>query len=795
MPLAGRILWSRLSNMSWDELETRARQEVSKRLDAILCGISLHPGRNVLRLSSKSPGNFFFSTDQLPKRVALLREHLPHEAAEIVAEAKEICHHRFRLLGYRDLAYGAEIDWHLDAVHGLRSPLTPWFKINFLDFSQVGDHKVTWELSRHQHLVTLAKAWLLTGEEAYTREIFVQWYSWQRGNPYPLGANWASSLEVAFRSLSWIWLLHLLAECPVVPRGFQNDLLHALALNGRHIERYLSTYFSPNTHLLGEAVVLFVIGTLCPQISSSDAWKKNGWEIIQEEALRQVRPDGVYFEQSLYYHVYALDFFLYARLLASRNGVEIPSGFDLVLRKMLAVIQALAQAGPPDGFGDDDGGRVFNPVRNRAEDMTDPLVIGAALFHDEGLRASASLTEESIWLFGEQALSSTTEQRHSPPGPKSQSFPDGGLYIVGSSEPIAQQMVIDAGPQGNGRSGHDHADALSVKLVFGGRRWLVDAGTCCYIGPGNERNTFRGTRAHNTLAVDGLDQAESDGPFAWSSFPNAQTDLWIAGDTFTLFSGSHSGYERLPEPVRHGRFVFHLNGSFWLIRDVAEGNGSHLLETSWHFASDLEVSHCGNGFVAGLAAGQSASPEGSNYLTFLPVDNPRWKSELLSEHVSPAYGEKLNAPVVRCSARIGLPAEHAVLLSTAVRAKEEPTKFFRDERQHAGVNMPEAAYRYEHDGATQCVIFRQEEPTVWSFGPWTSDARFLYFRVKDRRVDRLVFCEGRFVQLQGESLIAHNSTLQWLEWTNREGQHRLACSRETAGRAFSDDVLNSEIVI
>ncbi len=111
--------------------------------------------------------------------------------------------------------------------------------------------------------------------------------------------------------------------------SFQNDLLRALALNGRHIERYLSTYFSPNTHLLGEAVALFLIGTLYPQLSSAEEWKKNGWRIIQEEAVRQVRPDGVYFEQSLYYHVYALDFFLHARLLASRNGMEIPSGFDL----------------------------------------------------------------------------------------------------------------------------------------------------------------------------------------------------------------------------------------------------------------------------------------------------------------------------------------------------------------------------------------------------------------------------------------------------------------------------------
>jgi len=781
--------------MSLDELATRAHQEFSKRLDVALCGVGLQPGRNGLALSSTAAGNFFFSSDELPQRVALLREHLPREAAAIVAEADQICRHRFRLLGYRNLAYGAEIDWQLDAVHGLRSPLIPWFKINFLDFAQIGDHKVTWELSRHQHLVTLAKAWLLTGEEAYAREIFAQWYSWQCANSYPLGANWASSLEVAFRTLSWIWVQQLLARCPAVPAGFENDLLHALALNGRHIERYLSTYFSPNTHLLGEAVALFFIGTLYPQISSAPKWKKKGWRIVQEEAQRQVRPDGVYFEQSLYYHVYALDFFLHARILASRNGMEIPSGFDLVLRKMLAVSQALAQAGPPEGFGDDDGGRVFNSARNRAEHMTDPLAIGSVLFHDAGIRADAPLAEEAIWLLGRAALALGAEP--ASPQVTSQAFLDGGLYIMGGSEPLPQRMVIDAGPQGTGHSGHGHADALSVNFAFAGRRWLVDPGSFCYVGPGPDRNMFRGTRAHNTMAVDGLDQAQPEGPFAWSSIPKVQSDLWISGHSFALFAGSHSGYERLPEPVRHQRFVFHLNGSFWLIRDVAEGRGSHLLETSWHFAPDIEVSPRGGGFVARPALDQATDTQASHHLAFLPVDDPLWKSELLSEHVSPAYGEKLSAPVVRCNARVELPAEHAVLLVATVGAAEgiEAGKLFRDERPHGEATPPIAAYRFEFNAATHWIIFREAGPATWNFGPWTSDARFLYFCVKDRHIDHLVFCEGSFMQLRGEPLISHRGTLQWLEWASREGRHQMACSDEVAGKSFSGDVLDSEIVI
>ncbi len=457
--------------MSWDELDTRLRQEFSKRLDVALCQIGLQPARNGLHLSSAPGGKFFFSDQERDSRVRLLRKHLPQQAKQIVADAKEICRHQFRLLGYQNVSYGPEIDWHLDAVHGLRSPLIPWFKINFLNFHEVGDHKVTWELNRHQHLVTLAKAWMLTGEKGYAEEMFAQWYSWKRANPYPMGANWASSLEVAFRSLSWIWVDHLLAGCPSIPADFHNDLLHGLALNGRHIDRYLSTYFSPNTHLLGEAVALFFLGTLYPQLTEAENWKRKGWRIVQEESVRQVRADGIYFEQTLYYHVYALDFLLHARLLASRNGMEVPVAYDQVLRKMLGFVQAVSQVGPPDGFGDDDGGRLFDSSRNHAEYLTDPLALGAAVYRDESLRERPTLTEEAIWLFGEQAVSAPASHRSL----QSQAYPDGGVYVVVSSGPDPQQMVLDAGPQGTGHCGHGHADASERQTII---RRAALAGGC-----------------------------------------------------------------------------------------------------------------------------------------------------------------------------------------------------------------------------------------------------------------------------------------------------------------------------
>lgn len=769
--------------MSWDELGTRLRQEVSKRLDVAMCQIGLQPSRNGLNLNSAEEGHFFFSTSEIPERLSLIRQHLPAQAKQIVNDADDVCRHRFRLLGYPDVAYGAEIDWHLDAVHGMRSPLILWYKISFLNFADVGDHKITWELNRHQHLVTLAKAWLLTDEKRFADEIFAQWYSWQRANPYPLGANWASSLEIAFRSLSWIWVDHLLADSPIVPPNFRDDLVRGLALNGRHIERYLSTYFSPNTHLLGEAAVLFFIGTLYPQIPSAERWRNEGWRVVQEESVRQVRPDGIYFEQTLYYHVYALDFLLYARLLASCNGVSIPPEFDQVIRKMLAFVEAVSQVGSPDGFGDDDGGRVFDSSHNRAEHMTDPLAIGAALFKDSSVRAN--LTEESIWLLGNATIKTGSQSSESRVA-KSQSFPDGGVYLIATSEPFSQQMAIDAGPQGTGHCGHGHADALSVRFSFAGRRWLVDPGTCCYIGPGNERDIFRSTRAHNTLTVDGLSQAQPEGPFAWSSIPETQVESFVVAPRFAFFRGSHSGYERLADPARHRRFVFQLR-TLWFIRDVAEGRGSHTLETSWHFADDLKVFRSGSLFIA------ANDQQNGSQLTLLPVDDSQWTTELLTEAVSPAYGAKLSAPVLRIASRANVPAEHAMLLIPSIDNRNQAdwgrlTRLASDNASQA----PRAVYAYQNNRATHYFVF-SDEKSIWDLGPWSSDAAFFYFRIEHGRISQLLVSDGSVVRYQGNAILSLAGPIQWLEW-DKDG-HQLACSDPSALRSFSAQPLEGEFAI
>jgi uncharacterized heparinase superfamily protein len=750
---------ARLSQMDWAEIRTRVGQEVGKRSD--LLRHRMGRSRDAVRLinTPANQGKFFFAANEITERVDLLRKHLPTEAGEILLEADAICAHRFRLLGYENLDYGPEIDWHLDRVHGKRAPLDTWFTIPFLEFAAVGDHKVTWELNRHQHLVTLAKAWLLSKDEKYLRELVAQWRSWIRANPYPLGINWGSTLEVAFRSLSWIWMDQLLADAPG-HSDFRKELLPALAFHGRYIERYLSTYFSPNTHLLGEAVALFSIGTLYPQIQAASRWQETGWKIVLHEAQRQVRPDGVYFEQSLHYHVYALDFFLYARILAAQNGRDIPAAFDEILGKMLSVVQALSQAGPPEGFGDDDGGRVFNPRRNRTEHMTDPLALGALVYGRSDLTA-ARLTEEAIWLFGEDAVPVLTCNPGSAES-HSAAFPDGGLYVLADSQPLAQQAVVDAGPQGVGRSGHGHADALSLRLTVDGQRWLVDSGSGVYISSEPaDRNTFRGTAAHNTMRVDDLDQAIPSDPFSWTAIPTTRTENWTAGKTFSYFAGSHDGYARLADPVTHRRCVLKVNGGPSLVRDVALGQQEHELELRWHFAPNLEVREDGSGVLVTSTSNRADSRERPT-LSLLMQDGAPLKTEITRALLSPAYGKFEPAPVVRCHGRVQLPAEIATILTVHPAARPESRASLAGMR-HAAVQVYELIDRDENQGFCFALDKRP-----WSFGPWSSDAEVLYCRIVGEHLVHLVVIGGTSVAWQGRPLLKAPGPSSYFEWRKQD---------------------------
>ena len=84
-----------------------------------------------------------------------------------------------------------------------------------------------------------------------------------------------------------------------------------------------------------------------------------------------------------------------------------PPAFEKTLQRMLNALLLLARAGVPPSLGDDDGGRLFDPARNRAEHMLDPLATGAVLYRRGDFKSLAGgPREETLWLLGREGLAS-----------------------------------------------------------------------------------------------------------------------------------------------------------------------------------------------------------------------------------------------------------------------------------------------------------------------------------------------------------------------------------------------------
>ena len=434
--------------------------------------------------------------------------------------------------------------WRRDPLSGRETPPKYFRRIHYLDAEEAGDHKIIWELNRHQHLVVLAQA----GDEASLQTLFSELESWILQNPFQCGINWASALEVAFRALSWIQIYQN-AGMKMTPE-FRQQFLQNLYRHGRHLEANLSIYFSPNTHLLGEAVALHALGVLFPDFPEAARWAETGRHWVSNEYVRQVRGDGSHFERSSYYHVYALDMFLFHASLAGASAEE-----RAALGRMTDFLEALmGPTGELPFLGDDDGGRLFHPYGPRA------------LFARDTLRAANAFLGRA-------------------PGERgSRLFKDAGIVVMASGD---RHILIDAGSFGPGRAGHSHSDTLSMVVRSGAEWLLVDSGTFTYVGDPAWREYFRGSSAHNTVRVAGRDHASPAGPCCLKDLPRVRILEWSTSEARdVLFAECAYG-----DFVHRRRVVFEKPGRLIVTDDIDGPPGEHLVEQFWHAGSIDAVRH------------------------------------------------------------------------------------------------------------------------------------------------------------------------------------------------------------
>ena len=718
--------------------------------DALAAHIAARPARFILDPASSAA---------LRDRALARWADAAHDAA---ARADRILDGAYDLLGYPGVRAGdGRIDWHADAVHGRRAPRIFYADVPFLS-PEIGDHKIIWELNRHQHWLQLGRAYWLTGDPRYSHRICTELESWLADNQPYVGINWASMLEIGFRAISWTWALHCLLATPdprspipnprspipnprspipnpqsPIPNPQQPwliDMLVGLDRQLTHVERHLSYYFSPNTHLTGEALALYVAGTALPELAASHRWIETGRRILLHEIDRQVLADGGHVERSTHYQRYTLDFYLLAAHTA-RLGQDDAAGarFEEAAGRLASFTRTIAD---DDGriplIGDDDGGMLWPITGRRSDDVRDSLAVAAVLLGKPEL-AAWGVPEEALWIAGPRANVPSTGLS----APRSCLLRETGYFVARDAG--RSHAVVDAGPHGYQNGGHAHADALSLTLSIEGRPLLIDPGTSTYTMDASLRDRMRSTASHNTVTLDGRSQSLPDGPFHWRSTVDARVVACRVNPAFDLFEAAHDGYR----PARHRRTVVRTSNAGWLIVDAildtrqCHSAERHSAAARWHFdpawhvmASDgrLRATHRDGASVWMLCdGGEVAVVRGEH-------DGDGW--------CAPVYGQLVPAT----TARVNAAAEAPLVLVTWIGSAGE----FRSPTLHCTrMNDPGAGVivRIDDGARTATFLVRSADPsrarTVCRVGDFETDAAMFHYVTANGRLQSISMIDGQ----------------------------------------------------
>lgn len=378
-----------------------------------------------------------------------------------------------------------------------------WF---YLDLPKETDVKIIWEINRLQFLPLMAVDFLKTKDTKILNRITSIIKEWDSKNPYDVGINWYSNLEVAIRSISLL-LTHILLYDHIKSKEIEELIFK----HGYHVYKDINYTEKciPNNHLIGEATALYILGNIFESPESKKWINKS--KVILNDYIEHLRDDGTYKEASLSYHRFVFQMYLLVYLFAIKfqdNFIENP-----LTNKLVKAYIFLKSIEKPDGsfpqFGDWDDG-VYYKLNNEPIGNYKYFVdtLGYIVGNNDEKNLEVEILEQ---LFGNIKIGESYKNNFSDFNNvyrlfeigKYGVYKDNNIYLFINN----QEQIF-----------HSHADGLSTELSLNGKNILIDSGTYNYNLDKELRQYFRSTRAHNTVYL-GLDQSTQIGSFRWIDQP------------------------------------------------------------------------------------------------------------------------------------------------------------------------------------------------------------------------------------------------------------------------------------
>lgn len=550
---------------------------------------------------------------------------------------------------------GWPIQFNRDAINDVNWPAgRHWSDYDAFD-PNLSDNKCVWEASRFSNAYLLARDHVHSGHTLPAKLFWQMFDAWDEQNPYGLTAQWSCGQEGSFRAMAWIFAAITLLDSPETDAKHLHRLTELIFYTGRHVEGNINYARSQkNNHAISEAVLLWTIGLLFPELKDAPTWLERGRRILAAEVHRQVYEDGSYVQHSLNYHRVIMDTLLWAARLSDLNDAPLP---DIVIDRMQRVLDWLLEmidpaTGRVPNYGANDGSLVLPLSCCDYLDYRPIAQATAFLLHGRRHFDAGPWDEKALWLFGPQILDAPVERA---PRASSHAAPIGGYYILRGDNTWAMTRCHSY------RDRPSQADMLHVDLWRGGENVLRDAGSYRYFCAAPWQHYFLSTAAHNTVEIDREDQMTKGPRFLWFRWTRAKTRRFMtaANGRVGYFEGEHYGYTRLPGRIVHRRTLCRIDDTYLIVDDLLGGDEHdirlrwRLHPSTWRREGDAHhaiIAGCGvtvglyvpPGFGIRLACGEDhATPEG-------------WESLY--------YGEKTPAATLIAAGRASLPVRLVTLV-------------------------------------------------------------------------------------------------------------------------------------
>lgn len=499
-----------------------------------------------------------------------------------------------------------------------RWPATFSYDLDYKQRDDLGDARTNWEKNRHINWSLLAKAYYVSKDEKYLRQLDDEVTTWCKENPFLHGISWTSVMEVALRAINWMYALAFLKAA-----GADNERLRVGAINMiDYVTKHYSRYSSANNHLMVEAAAIGLAG----YAFAHRPWKELATSILTKQLDEQNYADGVNREMSLHYQTFGMEAYL---LMAHVSGER--RWNDMLRKQCEYVAHASWRSHAVCEFGDDDEGRILDLQGGRWQQWKWVLQLGSLTTGTRYARFDDTC-ENTRWLFTDEEISDI-RRRPLYDNTASRCYSEGGAsYLRDDDDRVL--IGIDHGALGFGTiAAHGHADALSFQMMVDGAPVVTDPGTYVYHCDLERRNAFRKTINHSTVCIGGKDQSEMLGAFLWGKRAECRLELFETTDDVDVLTASHDGYR----PATHQRtFVWYKRNRRLRVED--RFTGAREWVSTLMLGHDTTVVAAADGTVELLSGRNSIKVAVTTAVDQLQIDDAE---------VSTEYGVKLPTKAIR----------------------------------------------------------------------------------------------------------------------------------------------------